>query len=121
MLDANGPTNLYDTFIFKKGVVNWKQMSDIWYKRILTDVLLRRERQIEFLASHLEQTREPKLRRAKARFADSEDSTPLLMSFAVGALLLAVVQFGFPTESQISVVSEVEQEDKPKGSKAKGA
>ena len=54
MIQDKGESNIRDTFIFKKGVVNRDQMSDIWYKRILTDILLKRERQVAYLSSHAE-------------------------------------------------------------------
>ena len=94
MLQEKGESNIRDTFIFKKGVVNWDHMSDIWYKRILTDVLLKRERQVAYLSSHVEQTKEPKLRLTRSRFADSEDPMPLILSFSIGSVLLVAINYG---------------------------
>lgn len=90
--DDKTPNNLLDTFIGKPGVVNRKELSDTYYKRILTDILLKRERSIEYLSSHKEQTREPKLRSTSARFADNENPWNLLVSFAIGAVLLVATQ-----------------------------
>ena len=90
--DDKTPNNLLDTFIGKPGVVNRKELSDTYYKRILTDILLKRERSIEYLSSHKEQTREPKLRSTSARFADNENPWNLLVSFAIGSVLLVATQ-----------------------------
>ena len=64
---------------------------DIWYKRLLTDILLFRERQVPYLSSHKTQVELPLTRPTNARFADFEDITPLLMSFGIGAGLLLLV------------------------------
>ena len=46
-------SNIHDTFIAKEHVVNREVLVyDIWYKRILTDILLHRERQIPYLSNH---------------------------------------------------------------------
>ena len=88
----HGETNLRGSFIDKEGVVDRKKLVyDIWYKRILTDVLLYRERQIPYLSSHVAAMKEPFLRHTKSRFADYEDMTPLIMSFGIGAALLIAV------------------------------
>ena len=43
--DADNMSNIHDTFIAKEHVVNREVLVyDIWYKRILTDILLQRER-----------------------------------------------------------------------------
>ena len=75
-------------------------MRDLYYKRIFTEILLRRERGVPYKSSRKEQTQLPKLRPTKSRFADIEDPMPLVMSFGIGAALLTVVHFIFPS-SQI--------------------
>ena len=51
--DPDKSSNIHDTFIAKEHVVNREVLVyDIWYKRILTDILLHRERQIPYLANH---------------------------------------------------------------------
>ena len=45
MLSPSGETNIKGSFIDKPGVVNRERLVyDIWYKRIMTDILLYRER-----------------------------------------------------------------------------
>ena len=64
---------------------------DIWYKRIFTDILLYRERQIPYLSNQAAAMQEPFLRKTNSRFADYNDMTPLVTSFAIGAVLLGAV------------------------------
>ena len=91
-LDASAETNLKGSFIDKEGVVDRKMLVyDIWYKRILADILLYRERQVPYLSSHIQAAKEPFLRHTKARFADFDDMTPLAMSIGIGAALLVAV------------------------------
>ena len=100
LLLDQGETNLRGSFLDKEGVVDRKKLVyDIWYKRILTDVLLFRERQLPYLSSHAAAMKEPFLRHTKSRFADYDDMTPLVMSYGVGAALLLAVLFIFPSES----------------------
>jgi len=50
MLSLDGETNIKGSFIDKPGVVNRERLIyDIWYKRVVTDILLFRERQIPYL------------------------------------------------------------------------
>lgn len=71
---------------------------DIWYKRILADILLFRERQIPYSGTR---TQKPALRAAKGRFADMNDMSPLVMSFSIGAVLLIAVHYMIPSTDDI--------------------
>ena len=98
LLTIGPESNLQGTFFSKPQVKeDRKQMIyDIWYKRVVTDILLYRERQISLLLSPEEQNKMPFSRPAKGRFADYEDITPLLKSFGIGVLLLLAVNVLLP-------------------------
>ena len=77
---------------------------DFWYIRTITNILLHREHKIPFLsAKTTQEDRLPFTRPAKMRFADFDDLTPLLKSFAIGAVLLLAINFLFPEESKSQV------------------
>lgn len=71
---------------------------DFYYKRVLTDVIMYRERQIPFLPSEVTHLKAPIVQPSRARFADQYDWMPLVLSFGVGTMLLVFVQSTFPNQ-----------------------
>ena len=66
----------------------------MWYKRIVISLILDRENFTSLEGMQLVG------RPTKARFADYNDISPLVMSLGIGAFLIIVVQKTFPSEPE---------------------
>lgn len=50
---------------------------DLWYRRVMTEIMLRRELKIPFLDGHAPQNLQRAIRPNLVRFADFDDLAPL--------------------------------------------